>query len=170
MVSLSGCCHALYPGTPCERLPLRDRALSLPMLPDARSHRQKCSERIGQRLIEPVQKPVKEKPHTRAQRAKRESPDAGVGVCRDGKRQMEPSLPVVWRADHTNGDDAPRGESAGWVRLSQIVRPNDGFMLSSGYAICLMNPTTAQCQKLLSLSRCRVSCIPVPPVHCQQSS
>jgi hypothetical protein len=29
------------------------------------------------------------------------------------------------------------------------LRPNYGFTLSSGHATCLMNPTTAQCQKLL---------------------
>ena len=28
----------------------------------------------------------------------------------------------------------PRGESAGWVRLSQILLTNYGFILSSGYA------------------------------------
>ncbi len=51
----------------------------------------------------------------------------------------------------------PRGTGVGWVRLSQILSPHYGFTLSSGYATCLTNPTTAQCQKLLGLSRCGVS-------------
>src|SRR5260221_4086827 len=50
-----------------------------------------------------------------------------------------------------------RGEGAGWARPSQILRPNYGFTLSSGYATCLTNPTTAQCQKLLGFSRRGVS-------------
>ena len=50
-----------------------------------------------------------------------------------------------------------RGTGAGWACLSQILRPNYGFTLSSGYATYLTNPTTAQCQKLLGFSRRGVS-------------
>ena len=51
----------------------------------------------------------------------------------------------------------PREEGAGWARSSQILRPNYGFTLSSGYATYLTHPTTAQCQKLLGFSRRGVS-------------
>ena len=51
----------------------------------------------------------------------------------------------------------PREEGAGWARPSQILRPNYGFTLGSGYATYLTNPTTAQCQKLLGFSRRGVS-------------
>jgi hypothetical protein len=51
----------------------------------------------------------------------------------------------------------PREEGVGWACPSQILRPNYGFTLSSGYATYLTNPTTAQCQKLLGFSRRGVS-------------
>ena len=51
----------------------------------------------------------------------------------------------------------PSGTGVGWVRLSQILRPNYGFTLSSGHATCLTNPTTAQCQKLRGFIPCGVS-------------
>ncbi|EFH84229.1 zinc ribbon domain-containing protein [Ktedonobacter racemifer] len=68
-----------------------------------------ASLRIGQRLIERTQEPLKEKPHARSQRAKRESKDSGVGISQDAKRQMGPSLPAARRGDHANGDGTPQG-------------------------------------------------------------
>lgn len=51
----------------------------------------------------------------------------------------------------------PMGTGVGWVCLSQILRPHYGVTLSSGYATCLTNPTTAQCQKLRGFIPCGVS-------------
>jgi transposase len=65
--------------------------------------------RIGQRLIERTQAPLKEKPHARSRRAKRESKDSGVGISQDAKRQMGPSIPAAGRGDHANGDGTPQG-------------------------------------------------------------
>ena len=51
----------------------------------------------------------------------------------------------------------PRGDCAGWVRAPPILRPNYKFTLSSDPVTCLMNSTTAQCQKLRGLKPRRVS-------------
>jgi putative transposase len=62
-----------------------------------------ASIRVGQRLIERTQEPLKEKPHTALRRAGRVSKGTGVGISQDAKRQRGPSIPAARHGDQTNG-------------------------------------------------------------------
>jgi putative transposase len=62
-----------------------------------------ASLRIGRRLLERYQEPVKEKPHALLRRAKRESKGSGVGISQDARRLKGPSIPAARRGDHANG-------------------------------------------------------------------
>jgi len=69
-----------------------------------------ASLRIGQRLIERSQEPLKEKPHTPVRRVGRVSKGIGVGISQDAKREGQPSIAQARRGDHTNGyGTTPRG-------------------------------------------------------------
>jgi len=69
-----------------------------------------ASLRIGQRLIERSQEPLKEKPHTPVRRVGRVSKGTGVGISQDAKREGQPSIAQARRGDHTNGyGTTPRG-------------------------------------------------------------
>ena len=81
-----------------------------------------ASLRVGQRLIERTQAPLKEKPHALVRRAKREPKGSGVGISQDAKRQMGPSIPAVRRGDHANGHGtAQRGRRRMGALLSDIA-------------------------------------------------
>jgi len=81
-----------------------------------------ASLRVGQRLIERTQAPLKEKPHALVRRAKREPKGSGVGISQDAKRQMGPSIPAARRGDHANGHGtAQRGRRRMGAPLSDIA-------------------------------------------------
>src|SRR6266566_4548234 len=81
-----------------------------------------ASLRVGQRLIERTQAPLKEKPHALVRRAKREPKGSGVGISQDAKRQMGPSIPAARRGDHANGHGAAqRGRRRMGALLSDIA-------------------------------------------------
>jgi len=68
-----------------------------------------ASIRVGQCLLERYQEPVKEKPHARSRRAKREPKGSGVGISQDVKRQRRPSTDAARRGDQANGHGTAQG-------------------------------------------------------------
>jgi transposase len=81
-----------------------------------------ASLRIGQRLLERYQEPVKEKPHALLRRAQREPKGSGVGISQDAKREGQPSIAQARRGDHANGPGtAPRGLRRMGARPSDIA-------------------------------------------------
>ncbi|GHO59681.1 hypothetical protein KSB_81560 [Ktedonobacter robiniae] len=68
-----------------------------------------ASLRIGQRLIERDQEPLKEKPHARSRRATRGSKDPGVGISQDAEGEGQPSIAQARQGDHTNGPGTAQG-------------------------------------------------------------
>jgi hypothetical protein len=79
-----------------------------------------ASLRIGQRLIERYQDPLKEKPHTPGRRAGRVSKGTGVGISQDAKNFGQPSIAQARRGDHANG---PGTALRGLRRMG--ARPSD---------------------------------------------
>ena len=138
-------CHALLirynEGEPVEGY-IPGAALCLCPQCQMRDHADRnASLRIGQRLIERSQAPLKEKPHALARRAQREPKGSGVGIskaCRTPKGTIYPCGKA--RRSCQRARASLREEGAGWVRPSQIWRPNYGFTLSSGYATSSHKP------------------------------
>jgi len=94
----------------CETCQMRDHA------------DRNASIRVGQCLLERYQEPVKEKPHARSRRAKREPKGSGVGISQDVKRQRRPSTDAARRGDHANGSGTtPRGMRRMGARPSDMA-------------------------------------------------
>ena len=101
------------PGTPlcfCPQCALRDNA------------DRNASLVIGQRLVARALKPLKEKPHTLARRAKGESKDSGVVLSQDAKRDEEPSFSLARQGDGNGHGTAQEGTLRMDERLSAISR------------------------------------------------
>jgi len=81
-----------------------------------------ASLRIGQRLLERYQEPLKEKPHAQTPRANREPEGSGVGISQDAERTQGPSIPGARRGDHANGSGTTqRGVRRMGARPSDIA-------------------------------------------------
>ena len=68
-----------------------------------------ASLRVGQRLIERTQEPLKEKPPTALRRAGRDSKETGVGISQDAKSKDRPSTDRARRGDHANEHGTAQG-------------------------------------------------------------
>jgi hypothetical protein len=68
-----------------------------------------ASPRVGQRLSERTQEPLKEKPHAHSRRVKREPKGSGVGISQDARCQRRPSPDTARRGDQTNGHGSAQG-------------------------------------------------------------
>src|SRR5215470_15095431 len=158
MPSLSWPGRALPPGTTPGGLHSRRRPLLLPTVPDARPCRPQC---------QPESRAALDRAYARTFEGKA---SCSCAMCEEGAERLRYwDLPgcqtptwAIYRCGQARRSDqraraSPRGTGVGWVRLSQIVRPHYGFTLSSGYATCLTNPTTAPCQKLRGFIPCGVS-------------
>src|SRR5262249_14950685 len=139
--------------------------LLLPAVPDARSCRPQC---------QPESRTALDRAYARTFEGKA---SCSFATCEEGAERLRCwDLPgcrtrraTIYCSSKARGScqrawHRPGGDCAGWVRLSQILRPHYGFTLSSGYATCLTNPTTAQCQKLRGFIPCGVS-----PSHTQRN-
>jgi len=81
-----------------------------------------ASLRIGQRLIERYQDPLKEKPHTPVRRAGRVLKGTGVGLSQDAESFGQPSIAQARRGDYANGyGTTPRGLCWMGARPSDIA-------------------------------------------------
>src|SRR5215469_2344640 len=127
--------HSLQPGAARGRLHPRRCPGLLPAVPDARTRRPQCQSPYWATLACPFSRPAEGKASCSGATCEEGVARLrcwGLPGCQTPKWAIYPPG-KAWRSCQ-RARASPRRACAGWVRLSQILLTNYGFILSSGYA------------------------------------